>query len=103
MNESELKQLIIGVMNTSVPGIDASVLKGDDEIGPTLDIDSFDQLQIQAGLNEKLGVEIPEKEYARLKTLNQLVAYFDREINQETQDLQIRGGCPKRVGQPLSC
>ncbi len=76
MNESELRQLIIGVMNASVPGIDASVLKGDDEIGPTLDIDSFDQLQIQAGLNEKLSVEIPEKEYARLKTLNQLVAYF---------------------------
>jgi acyl carrier protein len=76
VNESELRQLIIGVMNASVPGIDASVLEGDDEIGPTLDIDSFDQLQIQAGLNEKLGVEIPEKEYARLKTLNQLVAYF---------------------------
>ena len=76
MNESELKQLIIGVINTSVPGIDASILEGDDEIGPTLDIDSFDQLQIQGGLNEKLGVEIPEKVYARLKTLNQLIAHF---------------------------
>ena len=76
MNESELKQLIIGVINTSVPGIDASILEGDDEIGPTLDIDSFDQLQIQGGLNEKLGVEIPEKVYAKLKTLNQLIAHF---------------------------
>lgn len=76
MNESELRQTILAVMNTAVPGIDASVLKGDDEIGPTLDIDSFDQLQIQAGLNEKLGVDIPERDYAKLKTVNQLVAYF---------------------------
>ena len=49
MNESELKEIIIGVINESVPGIDASILEGDDEIGPTLDIDLFDQLQIQGG------------------------------------------------------
>ena len=76
MNESELKQIIVGVINVSVPGVDASILEGDDEIGPTLDLDSFDQLQIQGGLNEKLGIEVPEKIYARLKTLNQLIAHF---------------------------
>jgi acyl carrier protein len=76
MNESELKPIILGVLNAAVPGVDASILDGDDDIRQTLDIDSFDHLNFLVGLNEKLGVDIPEKDYGKLNTLNEIIQYL---------------------------
>jgi acyl carrier protein len=76
MNESELKQTILGVLSAAVPGIDASILGDDDDIRTTLDIDSFDHLNFLVGLNEKLGVDIPEKDYGKLNTLDEIIQYL---------------------------
>ena len=75
MNASELKPIILGVLNAAVPGIDTSILGDDDDMRETLDIDSFDALQFFIGLNEKLGIDIPEKDYGKLYTVNQIIAY----------------------------
>jgi acyl carrier protein len=76
MNESELKQTILGVLSSAVPGIDTSILGGDDDIRATLDIDSFDHLNFLVGLHEKLGVDIPEKDYGKLNTVNEILQYL---------------------------
>ena len=76
MNESELKQTILGVLSAAVPGIDTSNLDGDDDIRATLDIDSFDHLNFLVGLHEKLGVDIPEKDYGKLNTVNEIIQYL---------------------------
>ena len=41
-----------------------------------LDIDSFDHLNFLIGLNEALGVEIPEGDYGQLTTLADIVRYL---------------------------
>jgi acyl carrier protein len=40
-----------------------------------LDIDSFDHLNLLIGLNEELGVEIPEADYGQLSTLEDIIRY----------------------------
>jgi acyl carrier protein len=76
MNESELKQTILGVLTAAVPGVDTSNLDGDDDIRAALDIDSFDHLNFLVGLHEKLGVDIPEKDYGKLNTVNEILQYL---------------------------
>jgi acyl carrier protein len=76
MNESELKQTVLGVLSAAVPGVDPSDLDGDDDIRAALDIDSFDHLNFLVGLHEKLGVDIPEKDYGKLNTVNEIIQYL---------------------------
>jgi len=80
MNANELKPIILGTLNNAVPGIDVSILGDDDDMRTTLDIDSFDALQFFIGLNEKLEVEIPEKDYGKLYTVNQIIGYLQGKI-----------------------
>jgi acyl carrier protein len=76
MNESELKQTVLGVLSAAVPGVDPSSLDDDDDIRAALDIDSFDHLNFLVGLHEKLGVDIPEKDYGKLNTVNEILQYL---------------------------
>jgi acyl carrier protein len=76
MNESELQQTILDVLSAAVPGVDPSNLDGDDDIRAALDIDSFDHLNFLVGLHEKLGVDIPEKDYGKLNTVNEIIQYL---------------------------
>jgi len=41
-----------------------------------LDIDSFDHLNFLIGLNEELGVDIPEGDYGQLTTLADVMRYL---------------------------
>jgi acyl carrier protein len=80
MNASELKPIILSTLAAAVPGVDVSILGDDDDMRETLDIDSFDALQFFIGLNEKLGFEIPEKDYGKLYTTNQIIQYLAGKI-----------------------
>jgi acyl carrier protein len=47
-----------------------------ENIRRALDIDSFDFLNFLIILHEKLGVDIPEADYGKLNTLDEMVAYL---------------------------
>lgn len=76
MNNKDLHEIIIRVLTEAVPGIDVSDLEPDDNLRESLDIDSFDNLNFLVGLHEKLGVDIPEKDYGKLNTLNEIIHYL---------------------------
>ena len=45
-----------------------------------VDLDSMDWLNFLLGLHEKLKVDIPEADYARLITLDDVVAYLQKKL-----------------------
>jgi acyl carrier protein len=49
-----------------------------------LDIDSYDFLNFLIGLNEKLGVEVPEEDYGKLRSMKEMFAYFSARMGQST-------------------
>lgn len=55
-------------------------MKPDENIREILGIDSFDALQFIISISEKLGVEIPEKDYGEINTLNNLDAYIKNKM-----------------------
>lgn len=76
MTEAELKAVIFQLLKQIAPDTEPSTLQPGDNIRDTLGIDSFDALQFIVALDEKLGIEIPEQDYGKTATLEQLVAYL---------------------------
>ena len=47
-----------------------------EELVEQLDIDSMDFLNLIVAVHERTGIEIPERDYAKLSTLDDAVAYL---------------------------
>lgn len=45
-----------------------------------LDIDSVDLLNLMLGLHQRLGVDIPESDYARLQTVEAAIRYLGEKL-----------------------
>ena len=76
MSEEEIRKTIFQLLKQMAPDTEPSILKPDENIRKTLDIDSFDTLQFLVSLNEKMGIEIPEADYGKIPTLKTLVDYL---------------------------
>ena len=76
MSEDEIKKIIIGELKKIAPDTDPGNLRPDENIRQALDIDSFDSLQFLVALNDKLGIDIPEKDYGNISTLDTLMKYI---------------------------
>lgn len=62
------------------PDADLDSLPPFDDIRETLDIDSFDFLNFLIALNERTGVEIPESDYGKLGSLNDILSYVSARL-----------------------
>ena len=76
MTEADIETTIFQLLKRIAPDTDPATLGPTDSIRDTLGIDSFDALQFIIALNEKLGIEIPEQDYGKTATLEQLVGYL---------------------------
>jgi acyl carrier protein len=76
MTEPQLKATIFKVLGQIAPEADVTHLDPEADLRETLDIDSFDHLNFLIGLNDTLGVDIPEADYGQLTTLTNIVQYL---------------------------
>lgn len=76
MTEIEIRETIIAGLSLIAPEADFEELMPTENIREELDIDSFDFLNFLIGLNEQLGVEIPEDDYEKLVSMNDLISYL---------------------------
>ncbi len=80
MNQNELKEIILSTLAQVAPGADVENMGLDENVREALDIDSFDHLNFLVGLHERLGVDIPEKDYGRLNTVNEIMQYLAGQV-----------------------
>jgi len=76
VSDEQIKTTIFDVLGSITPEADFDALDPNEDLRARLDIDSFDFLNFLIGLNEVLGVEIPEADYGQLVSLNDLVNYL---------------------------
>jgi acyl carrier protein len=62
------------------PEADLAGLVPGENLRESLDIDSFDFLNFLIGLHETLGVEIPEADYERLISLEDILRYLSARL-----------------------
>ncbi len=80
MNEIELKAVLLATLCGIAPEVEPEELRQDRPLRQQVDLDSMDWLNFLLGLHEKLKVDIPEADYARLVTLNDLMAYLGAKL-----------------------
>jgi acyl carrier protein len=74
--EQELRAIVISVLAEVAPDIDAAAIDPNVDLVEQLDIDSMDFLNVVVAVNERTGIEIPERDYPKLSTVNDAVSYL---------------------------
>lgn len=76
MNESEIRAGVVAAIRRIAPEVEEGKLRAERPLREQVDLDSMDWLNVIVGLHERFGVDIPEADYARLATLDAIVAYL---------------------------
>lgn len=80
MNRQQLRATVIATLRSIAPEVEESELAAGQPLREQVDLDSMDWLNFLIGLHRALKVEIPESEYARLRTLDELLAYLESKM-----------------------
>lgn len=75
-SQQALRDVVVGALRDVAPEIDADAIDPDADLGEEFDIDSMDLLNIVVAIHKRTGIEIPERDYPKLATLNEAVAYL---------------------------
>jgi len=76
MNDDEARTLIRTVLGEVAPEADLADVGADETIQEALDLDSIDFLNFVTGLHERTGLEIPERDYPELSTVDGCIRYL---------------------------
>lgn len=83
MTPEAIRAVVLDVLTSIAPEVDTAQLLPDRPLRRQVDLDSIDWLNVLIGLNQRLGVDIPEADYARLATLDDIVRYFAGRLNDD--------------------
>ncbi len=76
MDDATLRQTVFATLYRIAPEVAPGELAPGRPLRDQVDLDSMDWLNFLLGLHAALGVEIPETDYAKLVTLDDLFAYL---------------------------
>lgn len=82
MNAAEILAITLATLRGVAPEIEPDELRGNRPLRQQVDLDSMDWLNFLLGLNKKFGVEIPEADYAKLVTLDDVVNYVSHKLSE---------------------
>ena len=82
MSGERIRDAIAKVLRRIAPDVSLDNVGPEDNLQETLEIDSFDYLNLLIGLNEELGISVPESDYAKVTTLGGLTRYFTARLEE---------------------
>lgn len=80
MNQDEVRRTVVAELKRIAPEIEDGDLVPGKLLREQVDLDSMDWLNFLVALHERLKVEIPESDYAKLGTLDQVVGYLSAKL-----------------------
>jgi len=80
MSPEQIRTQVMAALVEVAPEVDPTTIAGDRPLREQIDIDSYDLLQLLVSIEERLGVEVPERDYGEIETLDALVAYLGRRL-----------------------
>ena len=76
MNTDDLRDLVLDVLTGIAPETDPAAIDPEEDLRDELDLDSMDELNMITRVSERLGIDIPEKDYPKMRTLDGAVEYL---------------------------
>jgi acyl carrier protein len=75
--QENLRQVVIDALTEVAPDVDPTTIDPRAELVQELDIDSMDFLNVIVAIHEQTGIEVPERDYPKLSTLDDAVSYLE--------------------------
>lgn len=76
MRNAEIRAQVVAVLKSIAPELEEGALDPARPLREQIDLDSMDWLNVIVALHERLQVDIPESDYAKLTTLDAVVGYL---------------------------
>lgn len=76
MNRDEIRDVVVRCLRRVAPEADATTLDSQADLREALDIDSMDFLSFVVAVHDALHVDIPERDYPKVRTLASCVDYL---------------------------
>jgi acyl carrier protein len=80
MNQEEVRKGVLAELLRIAPELEDGEVMPAKLLREQVDLDSMDWLNFLVALHERFKVEIPEADYQKLATLDQLVAYLSAKL-----------------------
>lgn len=80
MNRDELRSIILQELSDIAPDIDTAMVKDNDNLQDEYDLDSMDAVNLVTAIHKRLGVNIPDRDYARMRTVADLLDYIEPRV-----------------------
>ena len=81
MNDEELRERVLSALSELAPEVDVHALRPEVRLRDQLDLDSMDFLNFLIGIDEQIGIDIPEADYARFATLDSIYQYLREKLS----------------------
>jgi acyl carrier protein len=78
MHSTDIRDEVLSVLTTIAPEVEPDDIRDDGLLRDQVDLDSMDWLNFLIGIHKRLHVDIPESDYAGLRTLTDVVRYVDQ-------------------------
>jgi acyl carrier protein len=76
MTRDEIRTVLLDEIGNIAPEVDAGAVTEDADLREQIDIDSIGFLNLMIALDKRLGINVPEADYPRLRTLRGAVDYL---------------------------
>jgi acyl carrier protein len=76
MDERVLHETVLRVLGEVAPEVDLTSVDPAEDLRDQLDLDSMDILNLAIGLFQATGIEVPERDYGRIVTVDGCVGYL---------------------------
>lgn len=76
MNEQQAREAFLAALAEVAPEVDPTAIDPQLDLGEQLEIDSIDFLNLVVAVAARTGIEVPERDYPQLRTVNGAVAYL---------------------------
>lgn len=83
MTDAQIEAAMTKVLGDIAPEVHLDAVDPDEPLRQAVDLDSMDFLHFVIGLHRELDVEIPEADYANLRTKSDIVSYLQKKTAEE--------------------
>ena len=95
----DTRTVVLSVLTTIAPEVEPDDIRDDVLLRDQVDLDSMDWLSFLRGIHRRLHVDIPESDYASLRTLADVVGYVEKNTpRQGTYRQEAEAEWPCRPG-----
>jgi acyl carrier protein len=76
MTNDKIREILLRILGEIAPEAELGAIKPNVDLRDQLDVDSMDFENFLIGVDEALGVDIPERDYGRLTTIDACISYL---------------------------